>query len=57
MNSVAEGLVLDSMVENMEGAFDFTVVHKCPIYNMDTKTYHDDYCPISMCFSDTCKNI
>lgn len=53
-NAIAEGLVIDSMRDQLEGDNDYTVLHDCSIYNMDNQTYHDDQCYKSLCYTDTC---
>ena len=57
VNAVAEGLVLDIMQDHMELGGDYLVVHDCPIYNMDSKKYHDDVCLKSVCYHETFKKI
>lgn len=45
-NSVVSGGVLSCMMEELEGTELFSMKNACPIYDMDSKTYHDSYIPM-----------
>lgn len=44
-DSVVAGGVLSCMMEELEGTELFSMKNACPIYDMDSKTYHDSYIP------------